>query len=90
MEFPKEPRRKLLFVSKVSEPEEYCRETLPRVSNKLGHKSLKVSSRVEIGFQEANTALSEMKVSSPLAFLPFLSHLALLPNKKYIRTLGLY
>lgn len=33
-----------------------------RVSNKLGHKSLKVSSREEMGFQKANKALPEMEI----------------------------
>lgn len=86
---PREPRSKLLFASKVSEAG-VCFRDRGRVSNKLGHKSLKVNSTVEMGFQKAKAALSEMEILSQIAFLPFLSLLSLLLKEKYIRTLVLY
>lgn len=66
---PKSPEANS-YLSASCQNQEYTAET-GRVSNKLGHKSLKVRSRAEMGFQKVNKVLSEMEISSPIGFFLF-------------------
>lgn len=68
---PKEPRSKLLIVSKLWGPEVRRRDG-EGLTNRLGHKSLKVNPRVGPGFQKADKALPGAEILSQLPPFPFL------------------
>lgn len=85
---PKEPRSKLFNCQQDCEDQKYATEMGEGLTNRLGHKSLKVNPRVGPGFQKADKALPGAEILSqhpPFPFLPISPHCCWRGNRSEVK-----